>query len=329
MAGDIHPRSVLYGRFWNRRKEAQARLKPGVLIAAQTRRDRLLWHDYFPAVPGTIVEKMVFAELIRLGVTFFFGPYWGDMPFTDEYTERYRPDFILPEYRIVIEVFGNFWHTVEGAFERDWKRAMMYQAAGYKFYALWEYEIMADPAAAVAAIPELNPPSIRTGRVFVSDREFDPAATLRAAAAKKVPMVRTRPPSLRGKYAAQVLHSTEAPFQRVKRVPVYRTGGFHGLSDEEIKKASDYSEQWLRYLRQLEEYFSEDEDYQKWYRQQYEYMLKWRNWWNRWQVMLQDEWREFAKTLTEYFQKYPMAWRYHREYYYTYWQYRRVRTYRL
>jgi len=67
--------------------------------------------DPAAAIPATLPEKMVYSYLARLGVRFYFQFYYQDIEATTYPEDAYRPDFYLPDYNIIIEVFGIYWHS--------------------------------------------------------------------------------------------------------------------------------------------------------------------------------------------------------------------------
>ena len=124
------PRRVLARRYWDRIVERRRRLKVGVRAAYYTDPAPPEFIDYWASVPATYPEKLVFAELARRGVSFYFSYLFGDIPFTPDKEERYRPDFILPDYKVIIEVAGAYWHTRPGMWEYDIVKLGLYEAAG-------------------------------------------------------------------------------------------------------------------------------------------------------------------------------------------------------
>lgn len=99
------------------------------------------WWDPFPWIPGTEPEKRVFAALYELKVYFIYqgqvpefdrgGEYWQMRP------PNYKPDFVLPEYRLIIDPFSPFHHSLEEAVERDVNKVVAYSVAGYAYYHPW------------------------------------------------------------------------------------------------------------------------------------------------------------------------------------------------
>lgn len=328
----VHPRRVQYDRFWARQQAALERRAPGVISSRAARPNDPGWQDWWPDAPGTVAEKMVFAELARLGVSFFFGPYWGDMPWTDRIYERYRPDFILPEYRIVIEVYGTYWHTRPGDTERDAHKAVAYEASGYTYVNLWEWEIyMGVREALQNKVPELVNPAITTGRIYVSERPFDPTASLvwQRQAEPKVVRQRIRWAGKRPR-AAKAVHVEVPKLVYPKREKPEWESGFHGLTEEHLRKLRAYAQEWKAYVDRLGDYFYDDEGNKierraAYYKSQFRYYLRWRDWWSKWQRAMEapPAWWDYVEQLGRYFEMYPDARWTHREEYYRWLRWRR------
>ena len=100
------------------------------------------WIDPFPHIHGTEPEKRVYAALSQRGIRFYFlNDISTSIPEINIFKE-YQADFILPDFKIIIEVQGYFWHTKPGAIESDAFKFAMYEAAGYKPLAWCDYEIL-------------------------------------------------------------------------------------------------------------------------------------------------------------------------------------------
>lgn len=360
MGHQLHPRQVSYQRFWERQKALYKRLPPGVISSYRPRADRPLWADYYPWAVGTVAEKMVFSELAKRGISFFFGGYWGDVPFTEDVYEHYRPDFVLPEYRIVIEVYGYYWHHVPGAAERDARKAIMYTASGYRYVWLWDYEIYDGVAAAInAKIPELRTPPIKTGHIFIGERPQDPRASLRAQRRSKPIVVRTRPRRPGAPRLVPPRAAWRPLLKPPKRTPTKLEPGFAGFPESYLAKLREYGKEWKEYMDKLEEYFTtEPKPVRYWvctqfgyrpaegdwvcvkghyetytppppssvYPKQYKYWLRWRNYWNRWQMAMEQtpDWIEYIHGLGSYFHRFPEARYYYLSEYYRWLSWRRM-----
>lgn len=313
----LNPREAKYNRYWQRRNSARLRRSPGTRAAFEPRIDRPMWADYFPWAPGTVPEKMIFAELARRQVTFFFGAFWGDSPFTTK-VERLRPDFLLPEYRIIIEIFGTYWHTQAGSLERDAKRTLQYEAAGYKVYGLWDWEIYADPSAAINKIPELVNPTIRTGRIYVSEKPFDPTASLSAQRRADPKVIRFKKKRLRGSRQVRLRPARRLRLDSPKHASPARSPGFGGYAAADLADARAYGQQWKQYIESLNTYFGANPHLRGAYATEYATALKWKEWWTRWQVAMTHtpEYSQYIGRLGTYFSMYPSAsQQYHAEYY--------------
>lgn len=125
-----------YGRKNPLNKQQRARRLRGYGISGYKR-----WIDPFPHVHGTLPEKMVYAALSQRGIPFYFlNDIKTSIPEINIYKE-YQADFILPNQKVIIEVQGYYWHSKPGTIESDAFKFAMYQAAGYRPLAWWDFEI--------------------------------------------------------------------------------------------------------------------------------------------------------------------------------------------
>ena len=105
-----------------------------------------VWIDPYPEIPGTKPEKMVYAELMRRGIPFHFQEWFHIVSdiYIIEGDSWYKPDFIIPELKMIIEVQGAYWHTKPDQIEKDsYKYALYEQVMGYKVVLWWDYDIEA------------------------------------------------------------------------------------------------------------------------------------------------------------------------------------------
>lgn len=210
------PRTVFERRYWERISDRIKRYSAGVMTSWRIG-GQVDFIDYWTEVPATKPEKMIFSELVRRQINFKFSWYVGDVPYTQEY-ERYRPDFILMDYNIIIEVYGLYWHTRPGSEEHDWTRAMKLTMLGYKIYTLTDIEIITNGAAiALNKIPEIATATIHGNTHLVGQRPFDPTASLRARARRWPKVGTTRRRSRRD--AIEPISSYEAPGKAPRPVP--------------------------------------------------------------------------------------------------------------
>lgn len=104
------------------------------------------WQDPYPWIPGTEPEKRTFAALVRHGFYFWFQP---ERLIPEDYTTAaleqgtlltkhdYVPDFVLPEYKVIFDPFGDYHHSLPQQREADgWKMAY-YESMGYEFVHDW------------------------------------------------------------------------------------------------------------------------------------------------------------------------------------------------
>jgi hypothetical protein len=100
-----------------------------------------VWIDPFPQIPGTEPEKRIFEALYRRRIYFIFQ---GNLPEFDKHEKLvglavpgFKPDFVLPEYRLIIDPFGVFHHSLPDAVKRDAFKSVWYRALGYEFIHPW------------------------------------------------------------------------------------------------------------------------------------------------------------------------------------------------
>lgn len=65
-------------------------------------------------------------------------------------------DFYVPEYRLIIECDGDYWHNLPGRQVRDRMKDATWKFQGFKVYRFWEHEINTSPAACVNKIVEFS-----------------------------------------------------------------------------------------------------------------------------------------------------------------------------
>jgi G:T-mismatch repair DNA endonuclease (very short patch repair protein) len=100
-----------------------------------------VWIDPHPEVVGTRPEKMVYAELVKRNIPFRFQDWLHlSLPEFDTFN-WYRPDFILPDAKIIIEIQGTYWHTMPTRIESDAFKFAVYELAGWKVIYWWDYDI--------------------------------------------------------------------------------------------------------------------------------------------------------------------------------------------
>lgn len=99
------------------------------------------WFDPFPNVAGTLPEKMVYAELMERGVHFHYQSYWDFVIPEIGFDEDYRPDFIIPGRKQIIEVQGAYWHSMPDQIEDDAFKFAVYEMKGWEVLVWWDYEI--------------------------------------------------------------------------------------------------------------------------------------------------------------------------------------------
>lgn len=97
------------------------------------------WIDPYWFLTGSSIEKKVMAEFVRRGIYFIYRNQSNTLGgFVDP---SWEADFLLPQYRIWIEVQGSYFHSLPGQIETDAFRFAAIEMAGWRPIALWEFDI--------------------------------------------------------------------------------------------------------------------------------------------------------------------------------------------
>lgn len=173
---------LLVRRFYQRLAEQMQRRGPGILAQWEVNlKHSPMFHNYWPELPATVPEMLVFMELVRRGVNFKFQWYLGDIGLTPFYRERIRPDFILVDYNIILEPNGLYWHTRPGSFGSDVARAALLTGIGYSVRIVTDADVMRDVVSALdLAVPEIRTTPNNVSRVQVGRGRPDYTAALRS-----------------------------------------------------------------------------------------------------------------------------------------------------
>lgn len=273
-------RQLLERRYWQRVKDSMNRRNKGVAFAFTPATGKHEFIDYYANVPGTIPEKRLFNALADLKVGFYFAYYMGDLPFTEN-KEKYRPDFVLPDYRIIIEVVGNYWHTREGSYVRDYQRALLLEAAGYKVYTLLEEDLAENALNAIRKIPELSGKVKETGLIVVGKRPMDPRASIAAQRRKWI----TAQPAKHPRKKLPTYEDFRASGARIKRDVAKDLGHpmftSNVMDKDLVEEYRQYGLDWKEYMDSLGDFFDTYPQAAELYPEQYAYWVKWRWWWYR------------------------------------------------
>lgn len=111
------------------------------------------WHDPYPNVHGTLPEKMVYAALSARRIPFLF---LNDLNFKIpeiDFDKSFQADFVIPSLKLIIEVQGAYFHSMPKTQEADAFKFAIYEYAGYRPLAWWDFDIIRDVNALFAAEP--------------------------------------------------------------------------------------------------------------------------------------------------------------------------------
>lgn len=112
--------------------------------------------DKFPLGFGTLPEKMVYEQLSRRGIPFY---YLNDIELQIpeiDFDQFFQADFIIPSLRIIIEVQGAHWHSMPNTIQEDAFKFALYQQTGWRPLAWWDFDIIANVNQLFAADPQLS-----------------------------------------------------------------------------------------------------------------------------------------------------------------------------
>lgn len=113
------------------------------------------WVDPFVGIQGSSIEKMVMAEFVRRGIYFEHTPQTNSLNWLPGLgNPTWEPDFLLPQYKIWIEIQGSYFHSLPGQIETDSLRFASITLAGWKPIAWWEFDIRTRLLELFDAVPE-------------------------------------------------------------------------------------------------------------------------------------------------------------------------------
>lgn len=279
------PRELLHRRYWLRIQERHNRLRVGTLESRFISPPPDLL-DYWPEVPATIPEKTLFLALAQAEINFYFSYYVGDFPFSELEEESYRPDFILPDYRVIIEVQGVYWHTRPGMWEHDFVKWQFYTMAGYKMYFITDTDILQDVGAVLESIPEVHSGAVHGNFIGIGDRPFIPNAAILSRMQKYPKVTRTH---FAGTRRFNVLRTFRPPSQLVDKA--FESESLFDpamIGEEFVNQLRSEGAAWLDYMGDLRNLF-QDPNAILAYPDQYAYLKKWDTWWNRYSTIYAPE----------------------------------------
>lgn len=140
--------------------------------------------DPFPLGFGTLPEKIVYEALSRRGIEFY---YLNDIRFIFpeiDFDKTYQADFVIPSLKIIIEVQGAHWHSMPATIAEDAFKFAVYQQAGYRPYAWWDFDIVDNINKLFLEIPDLN--AVSQTRRQTASTELKPLARTKTDTSKGI-----------------------------------------------------------------------------------------------------------------------------------------------
>lgn len=143
--------------------------------AAATKRHASSPKTYFdptPEIQGTDPEKIVINRLLYMGIPFVSQGYVTiNIPELD-LNKDYRPDILIPDIKLIIQIQGAYWHSSDAQIEADAYLNALYEAVGYRVIDWWDFDILTNLDALFASEPELvNWAYPRGGRITTGYRQ--------------------------------------------------------------------------------------------------------------------------------------------------------------
>lgn len=144
--GTIFPYSGAKGKHWKVKDTSKVRVShkginkgrpspmKGKRHTEKTKKKMSAWHINHPnkKFSNTLIEQKVAKELDERSICYQQNIGLCNIA---------NVDFYLPEYRIVIECDGDYYHTLPGAKENDEKKTNLLRFNGFSIYRFWEHEI--------------------------------------------------------------------------------------------------------------------------------------------------------------------------------------------
>ena len=91
-------------------------------------------HSQRPTKPEKVLNKILRKVSPKEWKYVGDGKYW---------VERFNPDFInCNGKKLIIEVYGDYWHNLPNAKKKDSERLKIYKQYGYKTLIIWEHELL-------------------------------------------------------------------------------------------------------------------------------------------------------------------------------------------
>jgi hypothetical protein len=122
------------------------------------------FYDPYFFIQGSEIEKMVMTEFVRRGVYFEHTPQRNSVG--HGVPSDWEADFLLPQYKMWVEIQGAYFHTIPTQIKADALRFAIIEAAGWKPIFWWEWDIRSRLNELMDAVPEFYrvKPALQRGR---------------------------------------------------------------------------------------------------------------------------------------------------------------------
>lgn len=160
-------------------------------VGRQVKAQQAKWVDPYPWVTGTLPEKLVFAFLAQHGIPFTFQASFPDYPGTIS-VEELRPDFLLEQFKVILEIQGEYWHSLPDQAAHDVTKFAIYELSGYAVYWFWESDILTRLSMLMLGVKEIAG-YVGTNHVWTKEENIDDLAGLRSMNSRSR---RVAPPNL-------------------------------------------------------------------------------------------------------------------------------------
>jgi len=114
--------------------EEERLMKLDSLIPLYRKQSENVYGDMTSWLPGTGPEKILYNFLLKIHINFEYQYHADDLPSTLRDESDWIPDFRLPVYNYIIEVYGDYWHSIPSVISHDNLKQAYWLHQGYTIY---------------------------------------------------------------------------------------------------------------------------------------------------------------------------------------------------